>query len=86
MCSSWSWAIFTERMRACLSIFWGVIGINLAFSILSNLVQESLAAGVRDPIVFKVLYILTLFASIVVQGWLGIGMTMALLKIARDEP
>ena len=55
----WSWSIFTERMRACLSIFWGVVGINLAISIVLNLVQESMAAGVRDPNAFKVLYILS---------------------------
>jgi uncharacterized membrane protein len=81
----WSWAIFTERTRACLSIFWGVIGISFAVSILLNFVQESMAAGVRDQNAFKVLYILILFANIVIQAWLGIGMTLAMLKIARGE-
>jgi uncharacterized membrane protein len=81
----WSWAIFSERMRACLSIFWGAIGINLAASILLSLVQESTAAGVRDPNVFKAVYILCLFASFVIQAWLTIGMTLAMLKIARGE-
>jgi hypothetical protein len=81
----WSWAIFTERMRACLSIFWGVVGFSLAMSIILNLVQEAMAAGVRDPNAFKVLYILSLFVSVVLQAWLGIGMTLAMLKIARGE-
>jgi hypothetical protein len=81
----WSWAIFTERMRACLSMFWGVVGISLLVSILLKLVQESMAAGVRDPNAFKVLYILSLFASFVIQAWLGVGMTLAMLKIARGE-
>lgn len=81
----WSWAIFRERMQPCLSIFWGAIGISLAFSILLNLVQEGIDAGVRDPNTFKVLYILLLFASFVLQAWLSIGMTLAILKIARGE-
>jgi hypothetical protein len=81
----WSWAIFTGRTRECLSIFWGVIGIILVVSIFLNLMQESMAAGVRDPNTFKILYILTLFASVVMQGWLSIGMTLSILKIARGE-
>ena len=81
----WSWAIFAGRTRECLSIFWGVIGIILAVSLFMNLVQDSMAAGVRDPNAFKVFYILTLFANIVIQGWLSIGMTLAMLKIARGE-
>ena len=32
---------------------------------------------------FKMLYILTLFGSFVIQAWLGIGMALAMLKIAR---
>ncbi len=81
----WSWAIFTERMRDCLSMFWGVVGISLLVSILLKFVQEGMAAGVRDPNAFKALYVLCLFASFVIQAWLGVGMTLAMLKIARGE-
>jgi hypothetical protein len=81
----WSWAIFAERTRACVSIFWGVVGISLGINIVLSLLQENMAAGVRDPNAFKVLYILCLFASIVVQAWFGIGMALAMLKIARGE-
>jgi hypothetical protein len=83
---NWSWSIFTERMGTCLSIFWGVIGLALAVSIVLKAVQDSLTAGVRDEYLYKVLYILSMFAGNVIQAWLGIGLTLALLKIGRRQP
>ncbi len=83
---NWSWLIFRERMRACLSIFWGVYGLNFVLVFLLMAAQDSLQAGVRDEIAFKLLYLLSLFAAYVIQFWLSIGMTLAMLKIARGQP
>ena len=73
-------------MRTCLSIFWGVYGLNFVLVFLLMAAQDSLQAGVRDEIAFKLLYLLSLFAAYVIQFWLSIGMTLAMLKIARGQP
>jgi hypothetical protein len=83
---NWSWSIFTERMRTCLSIFWGVCGLTVAVNLVLTAVQDSLTAGVRDENLYKLLYILSMFAGFVVQAWLGIGLTLAMIKIARGQP
>ena len=82
----WSWAIFAARTRDCLSIFWGCLGISFATSIILKLVHDGLTGAVRDENTFKLLYILSLFAAQVVQFWLAIGMTLAMLRIARGLP
>ena len=83
---NWSWSIFTERMRTCLLTFWGVFGLTLAVSVVLKAVQDSLTAGVRDENLYKLLYILSMFAGYVTQAWLGIGLTLAMIKIARGQP
>jgi hypothetical protein len=83
---NWSWSIFTERMRTCLSIFWGVFAINFVVGVALSAAQEAVVAGVRDPNAYKLLLSLVYFAAYVLQFWLGIGMTLATLKIARGEP
>jgi hypothetical protein len=83
---NWSRAIFTERMRFCLAIFWGVVGMSLAVGLGLNFVQEGMAAAVRDANTYKIIYIILMFTNYVIQAWLGIGMTLAMLKIARGEP
>ena len=83
---NWSWSIFTQRMRNCLSIFLGVFGLNFLLGIMLNVTLDSLEATVRDENLYKLLYILALFATTVCQYWLNIGMTLAMIKIAHDEP
>jgi hypothetical protein len=82
----WSWAIFARRTRDCLSIFWGCFGISFATSVILKLVHDSLMGVVRDENTFKLLYILSLFAAQVLQFWLAVGLTRAMLRIARGLP
>jgi hypothetical protein len=81
----WSWTIFSERMSTCLSIFWAVAGIRLIASFGLSVFQNSLAANVRDEYVYKLLWILALFATYVLLFWVEIGLTLAMIKIARGE-
>jgi len=83
---NWTWAIFKERMWPCLMIVWGVNGLNWAISLGLNLLQTGVRLVVRDQLFFGIVSILTTFAALVVQFWLMIGQTMALLKIARRQP
>jgi uncharacterized membrane protein len=81
----WSWTIFSERMSTCLSIFWAVAGIRLIASFGLSAIQNSLAAGVRDEYAYKILWILSSFATYVLLFWVEIGLTLAMIKIARGE-
>lgn len=83
---NWSWSIFTGRMGTCLSIVWGVFAMNIMVGITLNVVQDALEAGVRDENAYKLLLAMAYFFAYVFQFWLGIGMTLATLKIARGEP
>jgi hypothetical protein len=83
---NWTWAIFKERFGLCLSIFWGAQGLILAVSLGMKMLVEVAGTVVRDPVVFRLAFILVQFSGIVVQVWLGIGLSLAFLKIARGEP
>jgi hypothetical protein len=83
---NWSWSIFAERMGTCLTIFWGVFGINFVVGVALRVVHEAVEAGVRDENAYKLILALAYFGTYVVQFWLGIGVTLATLKIARAEP
>ena len=75
------------RIWTCLSIVWGVMGINWAISVGMNVMLSGLVNITRDEAMYRLLYILTLFGSVVLQIWVvWIGQTIALLKIARGEP
>ncbi len=83
----WSWSLFRTRFWTCLSIVWGVMGINWAISVGMNVMLSGLVNITRDEAMYRLLYILTLFGSVVLQIWVvWIGQTIALLKIARGEP
>jgi hypothetical protein len=82
-----SWSLFKTRFWTCLSVVWGVVGINWAISLGMNFMLTGLVRIMRDETMYRLLYILTLFGSVVLQIWVvWIGQTIALLKIARDEP
>ena len=82
---NWSWSIFSEQMRVCLTIVWGVFGINFMVGVVLRVVHEAVEAGIRDENAYKLLLALAYFSAYVVEFWLGIGVTLATLKIARSE-
>ena len=83
---NWSWSIFSEQMGTCLTIVWGVFGINFMVGVVLRVVHEAVEAGIRDENAYKLLLALAYFSAYVVEFWLGIGVTLATLKIARSEP
>ena len=85
-CSSWSCGFYKERTWSCISIFWGMVGVNYAFSLGMQLFLNGLIAIVREPEFASFLKVVINLVSLVVQVWLGIGMNRGLLKIARNEP
>jgi hypothetical protein len=72
-------------MGACISLFWGVVGLNWTISVADQIVLSGLMAIVRQPAFLVFNFIINLTA-ILAQLWLGIGMTIGLLKVARHEP
>jgi hypothetical protein len=81
----WSWTIFSKQMSTCLSIFWAVVGIRLIASFGLVAMRDSLAAGMRDEYAYKILLFLSYFGTYVLLFWVEIGLTLAMIKIARGE-
>ena len=82
-----SWSLFKTRFWTCLSIVWGAMGINWAISVGMNFVLSRLVNITRDETLYRLLYILTLFGSIVLQIWVvWIGQTIAILEDRCGEP
>ncbi|MFI5455154.1 MAG: hypothetical protein ACHRXM_06845 [Isosphaerales bacterium] len=83
---NWSWSFFKERTWSCISIFWGMVGVNYAFNFGMQILLRGLIAAVREPGFFLFLNVIIVLVSLVVQVWLEIGLNRGLLKIARHEP
>jgi hypothetical protein len=81
----WTWSLYQERFRTCMSIIWGVCGLNVLISFALNAMLEASATAIRDPIFFAIAQIGITFGGYVVQFWLNVGTNIALLKIARGE-
>ena len=82
-----AWAIYTENLWTCtwLSGVVSIVAIVLSFT------QQVLLATLRDampgqPSSFMSLAIGLYIANAIIQIWLGIGLKLALLKIARGQP
>jgi len=80
---TWSWSIFGQRMWPCVYIVWGVVGVDFALGLGMQFLLTSLTDIVRGP---RFLFVSAYLLRVVVEAWLGIGMNLGLLKIARREP
>jgi hypothetical protein len=65
-----------------------VIGAGFITGLLNlglNLLQEALVNMMRDPVSRLALFFTIFIVTFVIQTWIGIGMTLVLLKIARGQ-
>jgi hypothetical protein len=81
----WTWSIYKGRFWACLSVVWGVVLVNWMLALFQNVLQLGLQANVKDPVFSSGLQFAVIFVNFVIQVWLGIGVTIGLLKIARGD-
>jgi len=83
---AWSWTIFKERMIPCIYLFWSVMCVNLAIGFATDKLLNGLLLVVREPAFLLFLRFIINLTGVVVPLWLGIGMNLGLIKIARHEP
>jgi uncharacterized membrane protein len=83
---NWSIALFKERAWPIIFMFWGVAGLNWALNIGMEWLQRGLMAAAADPALSFLIVVGMQVMVIVIQLWLGIGMNLGLLKIARQRP
>jgi hypothetical protein len=82
-----AWAIFHDRLGPCLWVTWGVFGINMGLSfLLAGVMSAVQAAAPGDQAALMGANIFVNTVSLLVQTWLGIGMSRGMLRIARGQP
>jgi hypothetical protein len=83
---NWSWVVFKDRMWPSIYIVWGAVAMNYGISFAVQAFQQFARVAIKDTPLFMLLNFLIVAVTVVIQVWLGIGMNMGLLKIARGEP
>ena len=81
-----TWSIYKAQWPACMAVYWGAGAANLVLLLTVDLLLSGLNELARDPTFYEFLRFLHFLAIWVVPAWLGIGQTLAMLKIARGEP
>jgi hypothetical protein len=82
-----SWSIFQNNIGTCLGIVWAMVLIDLGLRVVSFVVITGLQVAM--PGEERAIAILNLGMALVlgvIQLWLGIGMNLALLRVARGQP
>ncbi len=80
-----TWAVFTERWIVALGGLGILILINIAASVLMQLVIAGVSAAVQDGTIIAVFSVLIQVVFQVFTMWLGIGLQMFLLGVVRGE-
>jgi hypothetical protein len=82
-----AWSIFQKNTWACLQVVWAMLLIDFGLRFMLSLVVGGLAAAMPgEEFTVQAINFGLLLVSLVIQLWLGIGMNMALLRIARGQP
>ncbi len=80
-----TWSLFRERMWLCIGVVWGVIALELLSQILGGIILTALGAVLRDQPLVLLTDLAINVVVLVVQIWLGVGMCLTLLKVARRQ-
>jgi hypothetical protein len=81
-----TWSIFLARFSICLAAYWGSTAASWLILLVVSLTLAGLNDLVREPAFFEFVRFLLFLADVIVPAWLQIGLNLALLKIARQEP
>jgi hypothetical protein len=83
---NWSWAIYKDNMGICMALVLGSFLLNLGINFGTGLILGAVGAAIGDPRIVLTFNFLAQFVGMIIQAWLGIGMTLGLLKVARRQP
>jgi hypothetical protein len=84
--ASTSWSIYRDNLGTCLWVVWSVMLVNFGLALgLNGLMAGLQAAMPGNQSSILIIYWTFYLFSILLQTWLGIGMNLALIKVARGE-
>ena len=82
-----SWTIFKAQLGTFLWVVWAPLGVNIGLGIALTIVNAALLAAMPgDRMTAMAIYWVLYVLSLLIQTWLGIGMTLGLFKAVRGEP
>jgi hypothetical protein len=82
-----AWSIFQNNMGSCLWVVWAVVGVEVGIGFMLRAVLEGLQIAMPgEQATVMAIYGSLYCVSLIIQAWLGIGMNLGLLKIARGQP
>ena len=82
-----SWSIFKAQLGTFLWVVWAPLGVNIGLGIALTIVNAALLAAMPgDRMTAMAIYWVLYVLSLLIQTWLGIGMTLGLFKVVRGEP
>jgi hypothetical protein len=84
--TSTAWSIFKENLGTSLWVVWSVMLVNFGLGLALNGLMAGLQAAMPGDLMrIHAIYWTCYVVSLILQVWLGIGMTQCLFKIVRGE-
>ena len=80
-----AWAIYKEKLGICIAIVLGAGAISLVFSIAPSLLELGLHRTGLPPVAITMISFVLTLGGAILQVWLNLGETMAILKVARGR-
>jgi hypothetical protein len=82
-----SWSIFRDNLGKCLWVFWGwflmYLGLIMLLQQLLNRLEDAMPGRASE---FQFISLAFRLVFSLIQAWIGIGLTLAFIKIVRGEP
>ncbi len=81
-----SWSIFQRSPGPCLWIVWAVVLIDIGMRLMLTVFMSGLEAAMPgEPAGVAAINFAVMLVAAIVQVWMGIGMDLGLLRIARGQ-
>ncbi len=81
-----TWAIYKERLGACMAVCWTVLALTFGSQFLQTRLLRELAAAPGDRLLDFLVQFGIFLGGYVFHVWLSIGQNLAMLAVARGEP
>jgi len=81
-----TWAIYKERLGACIAVCWTVLALTFGSQFLQTRLLRELAVAPGNRLQYFLVQFAVFFGGYVFNVWLSIGQNLAMLAVARREP
>jgi hypothetical protein len=81
-----TWAIYKERLGACIAVCWTVLALTWGTQFLQTRLLRELAVPPGDRLQYFLVQFAVFVGVYVFNVWLSIGQNLAMLAVARGEP